>query len=191
MADRYKELIRKGYKLIRNNLPAEYQRDASSKVCKQIAASSIYRKAKKIALYFSANGEIDLSILWNSAPYHGKFCYFPALKEEKSLNFIPATPATPFKKNCYNIPEPDVSTALAIDPQELDVIFMPLVAFDSQGTRLGMGAGYYDRSLQGVTHPLLIGVAYDFQRTDNIKAQEWDVPLSGIVTPQNFYWREK
>lgn len=191
MVDRYKEIIREGYKQVRSRLPFHYRQKASAQVCKKIASSPRYHQAKKIALYYSANGEIDLNILWHSAPYHGKFCYFPSLREDKLLDFLPATPATPFKNNRFNIPEPDVNRSLAIDPQELDIIFLPLVSFDSQGTRLGMGAGYYDRSLEGVTRPLLIGVAYDFQRFEYLKAQAWDVPLSGILTPNHFYWREK
>ncbi len=191
MADRYKNLIRQGLKQVRQRLPAEYRIKTSAQVCKRIAISEAYRKAKRIALYFSANGEVDLDVLWTSAPYHGKFCYFPCLREDKSLDFLPATPSTPFKKNRFNIPEPDVSLSLAIKPQDLDIIFMPLVAFDSKGTRMGMGAGYYDRALKDVTQPLLIGVAYDFQRFEYLRAQEWDVPLSGIVTPKHFYWREE
>ncbi len=186
--NRFKNALRKSYKQVRTHLPNVYQQAASNKVCQQITSIHQYRYAKTIALYHAVNGEIDLSGLWKSAPFQGKFCYFPLLNDDKTLSFLPATPVTPFKKNKYNIPEPDVSRELAIPASELDLIFMPLVAFDIMGTRLGMGAGYYDRTLEGENHPLLIGVAYDFQRSDFLQPQPWDVPLTAIITPKHQYW---
>jgi 5-formyltetrahydrofolate cyclo-ligase len=75
----------------------------------------------------------------------------------------------------------------------LDVILMPLVAFDGQGNRLGMGAGYYDRTLAFLRHrrhwrkPRIIGLAYEFQRMPALPAEPWDVPLDGIITEAGFY----
>jgi len=190
MADRFKKILRKSYKEIRARLPHDYRTKASAKICARINTLHQYRYAKKIALYHAVNGEIDLSPLWNSAPYQGKFCYFPVLNDNATLSFLPATPSTPFKSNKYNIPEPDVSKDHAVLPADIDIIFMPLVAFDEMGTRLGMGAGYYDKTLAGEEHPLLIGVAYDFQREDYLKAQQWDIPLTAIITPRKLYWSE-
>ncbi len=188
--NRFKNILRKSYKQVRRHLPIAYQQAASNKVCQQINAIHQYRYAKTIALYHAVNGEIDLNELWRSAPYQGKFCYFPVLNDDQSLSFLPATPATPFKTNQFNIPGPDVSREMAIPAMELDLIFMPLVGFDMMGTRLGMGAGYYDRTLAGENHPLLIGVAYDFQRSDFLKPQSWDVPMTAIITPKHQYWSE-
>ena len=188
MAHRFKDVIRKSYRQVRSRLPMAYQYAASAKVCARINAIRQYRYAKTIALYQAIGGEIDLTGLWESAPYQGKFCYFPVLNNDQTLSFVPATPSTPFKPNQYNIPEPVVDRSLAIPVHELDLIFMPLVAFDTNGTRLGMGAGYYDRTLANQRHPLLIGVAYDFQREECIETQAWDVPMSAIVTPKNLYW---
>lgn len=188
MTDRYKNAIRRGCRLVRDQLPVSYQQQVSSQVCARIRQLEQYRYAKRIALYHAFGREIDLSEVWRSAPMQGKFCYFPVMNQEKKLSFLPATPVTPFKDNRYGIPEPLVDIGEVIAPRELDLIFMPLVAFDEKGTRLGMGGGYYDRTLAKENHPLLIGVAYEFQRQDYFAPQEWDVPLTAVITEKSVYW---
>ncbi|WP_025386329.1 5-formyltetrahydrofolate cyclo-ligase [Legionella oakridgensis] len=188
MADQFKEALRQTYRLIRKNLPHAYKQAAAKKICTQIRALKEYRYAKRIALYHAIHGEVNLNSLWKSAPLQGKYCYFPILREDLSLLFLPATPATHFYENRYGIQEPHGSLDEVLRPDELDIIFMPLVAFDERGTRLGMGAGYYDRTLAKYKARLLIGVAYDFQRLPFIEAQPWDVPLSAIITDRTIYW---
>nr|WP_242602244.1 5-formyltetrahydrofolate cyclo-ligase [Legionella nagasakiensis] len=188
MADRFKEALRQTYRLIRKNLTLDYKQAAANKICSRIRTLEKYRYAKRIALYQSVHGEVDLGSLWKSAPLQGKYCYFPTLNEDLSLSFLPATPATQFYKNRFGIQEPCGQSEQALRPDELDIIFMPLVAFDDQGTRLGMGAGYYDRTLEKYKTRCLIGVAYDFQRLSFIAPQPWDIPLSVIVTERAIYW---
>jgi len=188
MADRYKQAIRRTCRQIRENLSTHYQQTAANKICARIRTLDQYRYAKRIALYQAVKGEIDLSSLWRSAPLQGKYCYFPALNEDLTLSFLPATPATEFKENRFGIAEPCIERDLAARPEELDIIFIPLVAFDQKGTRLGFGAGYYDRTLAQHRPPLLVGVAYEFQRQSFIEAHSWDVPLTAIITESKAYW---
>ncbi len=136
------------------------------------------------------NGEIDLGSLWRSAPLQGKYCYFPALNGDNTLSFLPATPTSAFHENRFGIKEPVIGREHALTPAEIDLMFIPLVAFDTRGTRLGMGAGYYDRTLAHSRSPLLIGAAYEFQRQSFIKAETWDVPLDVMITEHAVYWSE-
>lgn len=190
MTDHVKKALRDTIKQVRNKISPSYRHTASKQICTRIRSLEQYRHAKKIALYFAVNGEIDLTEIWNSAPLQGKFCYFPVLNEDNvTLSFLPATPATTFKKNRFNIPEPAVSMDLAIPPEELDLILMPLVAFDVYCTRLGMGAGYYDRTLKNNTKGSLFGVAYQFQRVDFIQMHPWDIPMDAVITQRAIYWR--
>lgn len=190
MVDKVKKALRDTMKQIRSKISVSYRATASHQICTHIRSLEQYRYAKRIALYFSVNNEIDLNDIWNSAPLQGKFCYFPAINEEQlTLSFLPATPATPFKKNRYGIPEPDVSHDLAIPAEELDLILMPLLAFDVRCTRLGSGAGYYDRTFENKTNCALFGVAYQFQRVDYIQPHSWDIPLNAVVTQRAIYWR--
>ncbi len=187
MRDSFKLALRQSRLQVREKLPLDYQNTASTKVCNRIRTLDEFRKAKRIALYQAIGGEISLNNLWKSAPLQGKFCYFPVLSND-SLLFLPATPATPFKRNRFGISEPDIDLSLAIRPDLVDIIFMPVVAFDNYGTRVGMGAGYYDRTLAQVNHQRLIGVAYDFQHCSYIEAQSWDIPMTAVVTPQRILW---
>lgn len=191
MTDSFKRALRRSRRQLRENLSLEYQHIASTKVCARIRGLAQYCQAKRIALYQAFGGEISLDSVWNSASLQGKFCYFPVLNEDKTLLFLPASPTTAFTPNRYGINEPHIAGSEALAPQLLDLIFMPLVAFDDYGTRLGMGAGYYDRTLAKVDHPLLIGVAYEFQYCPYIEAESWDVPMTAVVTPQKIYWSKK
>lgn len=189
MLDPFKITLRNSIKQIRSTLPLAYKTQASEMVCNRIKKLKPYRHAKRIALYHATQGEVDLHTIWNSAPLQGKYCYFPAITEENTLIFLPATPVTPFKNNKYGILEPDVSHDLSISLDELDIMLIPLVAFDTQCRRLGMGAGYYDRTLSHKPKTLLLGIAYEFQRLDYIESQAWDVPMDAIITQKNTYIR--
>jgi len=72
-----------------------------------------------------------------------------------------------------------------LDPAELGVVLMPLVAWDNSGARLGMGAGYYDRALAPLRHsasPLRIGIGFDVQRSERIPIDGHDIPLHELVS---------
>lgn len=177
-----KQTLRIRCQTLRKQLSPEEQAKASASVCERIQALSHYQKAQRIAIYHAAQGEIDLSGLQN------KIRYFPVMKADRTLSFVPVTTETVFYKNSVGITEPDVKHELAILPEHLDIIFLPLVAFDEHGTRLGMGGGYYDRTLAHNRPPLLIGVAHEFQRQAFIEPQPWDVPLALVITECNTYW---
>jgi 5-formyltetrahydrofolate cyclo-ligase len=73
-----------------------------------------------------------------------------------------------------------------LNPLAVSLLFIPLVGFDSAGTRLGMGAGYYDRyigRLPPASRPLLVGLAHEVQRSERPLTREpWDIPLDAVVT---------
>ena len=84
-------------------------------------------------------------------------------------------------ENRYGIPEPPADVPRS-NPGELDIIFLPLVAWDRRGSRLGMGGGIYDRTLEGVRGPLLVGLAHSLQELDHIPAEPWDIRLHFIAS---------
>ncbi|ARB93447.1 5-formyltetrahydrofolate cyclo-ligase [Legionella longbeachae] len=189
MTNSVKKALRDTMKQIRSKLTASYRLTASNQICTRIRSLEQYRDAQKIAFYSAAHGEIDLDELWKSACLQGKLCYFPVINEDNlTLSFLPATPDTIFKKNRYGIDEPDVSHSLAIPMEEINLALVPIVAFDVRCIRIGMGAGYYDRTFKNNEDCLLFGVAYQFQRVDYIDPEPWDIPLNAVITQRAIYW---
>jgi 5-formyltetrahydrofolate cyclo-ligase len=150
-----------------------------------------YRFAKRIAFYVASDGEIDPGYLIRQAMDDGKKCYLPVIHPLKHnrLYFVEHLPTRPLVTNHLGIKEPKLSSDTTAPCWILDIIFLPLVAFDHNGWRLGMGGGYYDRTLSYIRHsdghpgkPLLIGLAHSFQEVENLRPAAWDVPMHAIAT---------
>lgn len=188
MVNSFKNAVRTIQRQLRANLSPIIQAESAELITNQIKTLTSYQYAKKIALYRAVNGEVSLEKLWHEASGE-KICYFPSINKKNTLSFLPATPATIFIANNYNIQEPQVDFTEEIALENLDIIFMPLVAFDDQCRRLGMGGGYYDRTM-AKNHPLLIGVAYEFQRQSELIIDEWDVSMDAVITEKTIYWKK-
>ncbi len=103
------------------------------------------------------------------------------------MSFFPWPHGYPLSPNRYGIGEPQSEHTAAVQKCDIDVALIPLVAYDEQGNRLGMGGGYYDRffsrqSWGGEEMPPRIGVAYGFQKYEQLPVQAWDVPLNYVAT---------
>lgn len=149
-----------------------------------------FRKAQRIGVYLGNDGELDPARLVRRARAMGKRCYLPVLRDRPdiTLRFAAFDPGTPMRANRFGIDEPAVPRRRLLSARRLDLLLMPLVAFDAAGNRLGMGGGYYDRTLayrrQRVRwrRPRLLGVAFAFQQVAALPFEPWDVPLDGVIT---------
>ncbi len=156
----------------------------------QFAATPVFRRSRRIACYLPNDGEIDLTPLIHRIWSLHKRCYLPVLDTLSSnrLWFTPYRPGERLVYNRYGIPEPGAPARTRAAPWSLDLVLAPLVAFDPRGNRLGMGGGYYDRTLAFLRRrnrwhkPIVLGVAYEFQRVASLPPRAWDVPMHGIVT---------
>jgi len=153
------------------------------------------RGAKRVALYVAADGEPDVWTLLERMPARGRRWYLPVLRGHAPgrLWFVRHRPGEPLRPNRFGIPEP-VRRRRHIQPvHALDLVLVPLVGFDARCNRLGMGAGFYDRSLAPLRRrrhwhrPLLVGIAHDCQRVEQLQPQPWDVPLDAVVTENGTY----
>lgn len=185
---RAKQRLRQTLCQTRENLSLAFQRESSEKICHQIIELKQFHLAKTISLYWPQQGEVDLRPLWHYAVDEGKECSFPVINPDKTLSFVAATPKTDFSKNRYGIPEPHPSQNKMIGIDNIDMMLTPLVAFDHLGTRLGMGGGYFDRTLAANRPKLLLGVAYEFQRQAFLSPEEWDIRLDAVITEKTIYW---
>jgi 5-formyltetrahydrofolate cyclo-ligase len=184
--------IRRQMKQRRRALSQAQQRDMADTLCRHLLRSHAYRNAGSLAAYFPFGGEPDLRPLMHRAVEDRKSVFLPVVRDgEQRLHFRPWTPAMPMVKNRYGIPEP-ADPSGERPPQYLDLVLTPLVAFDPHGNRIGMGAGFYDRSFafrrqrRRMSVPLLVGTAWSFQQLEVIEAMPWDVPLDAVVTEQGW-----
>lgn len=148
---------------------------------------------RRIGFYLPTGEEIDLIPLLNTALWLRRACYLPVIPKrgERRMWFSRIGERNAWYQNRFGIFEHAARERRRA--RQLDVLFMPLVAFDTQGNRLGMGGGYYDTSLaylrlrQHFRKPKLIGVAYDFQRVATLPREPWDVPLDAVLTDRGLY----
>ncbi len=166
--------------------PAQ-QRAAAKRLARRVCKHSDFRRARTLALYIAADGEIDPRLIANRAAKLGKRIYLPQLHphEKNRLLFVRWRPGEFLHRNRYGIPEPSRCRAHA-KPWQLDLVLVPLVAFDPAGHRLGMGGGYYDRTFARVRtahwprRPRLCGLAHRLQAVARLSPAPWDVPLTRV-----------
>ncbi len=183
--------LRQRNRELRSKLDREQLEEAAVAVCERICALVEYQQAQKIAVYFAVNGEIGLTPLIDHALAQAKQIYLPNL-DQKTLRFSPYDPAQKMRINRFKLPEPDVADNEMLEPNELDLVLAPLVVFDANRNRIGMGGGFYDRSFAfrkdpGSHRPQLIGVAHELQKVVRLEPEDWDVRLDMVVTDQAAY----
>ncbi len=158
----------------RNNLPEDTRKEYDRKICEKVRPFL----SGRVMSYRAIGSEPDLSCLDPG----GSFAYPIVLDEITIEARIPEE----WSAGPYGIAEPSKGTP--VDPKDLDVILVPLVAFDEALHRLGHGKGYYDRFLQK-TQALKIGIAYEVQKEKDIPVTDEDVPMDLIITEETVYWK--
>lgn len=186
-----RQLIRKQIRQARQQLSIVEQQVAALALAEQFLKLPELLNSQHIAVYLHNDGEIATAELINSLWRLGKSVYLPVLHPFTSgyLLFQRYQPNTMLASNKYGIAEPILSCQDIKVVAELDLILTPLVAFDAQGQRMGMGGGFYDRTFakQPLAQQRLIGLAHDCQKVANIPTAAWDVPLPMVLTPSAVY----
>lgn len=186
--------IRKTIREQRRSLSSLQQQQSAKRLLRQCQQFLPLADAQHIAIYLSADGEIDTKPIIEWLWQQNKNVYLPVLHPFTAghLLFLHYTPDTIMRDNKYGIAEPRLDVTTLIPISKLDLIATPLVAFDSTGQRLGMGGGYYDRTLsQWHSHqqgPRPFGLAHDCQQVESLPCESWDVPLPDILTPSK-HWQ--
>ncbi|WP_434358560.1 5-formyltetrahydrofolate cyclo-ligase [Parasalinivibrio latis] len=189
-----RQALRKDIRSRRRSLSQEQQIHAANMLCQRFISSPAFSGAQHIALYLPVDGELDTLPLIEACWRAGKNVYLPVIHpfSPGNLLFLHYRNDSQMVANRYGIPEPKLDIRDVLPPQQLDLIGTPLVAFDNRGQRLGMGGGYYDRTLApwfatGMgARP--VGIAHDCQQVDQLPSEIWDVPLPEIITPSR-HWQ--
>jgi len=185
------DLLRTRLRAQRQQLTAQQQHRHQQAAMQALLDSGLIKPDTQVAVYLAQDGELAcdqlIETLW------GCDCsvYLPIIDiSTKTLSFGLYQADTRLTPNKFGILEPVITRpGDLIDAEHCDYVLVPLVGYDAQGNRLGMGGGFYDRSFafksQTTTSlPLLIGWAHACQQVNQLDRQPWDVPLDAIVTEQ-------
>lgn len=190
-----RQQLRRQLRQARRALSRHAQRQASLGLYRQLAQNPAWRRARHIALYLPNDGEIDPQLLLRAAQRQGKATYLPVLSAwpRTKMVFQRIRPGEALTPNRFRILEPRRNLHRQRKIWALDLVLMPLVGFDDQGGRLGMGGGFYDRSLayktrrKSANKPMLLGLAHACQQVDQLTLASWDVPLDATVTNKGWF----
>lgn len=175
--------LRQSMRLKRQSLTAGQQTQAAESIIPQALSLIESYQASHIAFYLPFNGEISPIPLMEQLLQQGKKLYLPLLHPFTSgqLLFLNYNCKTSLKFNRLRIQEPVLDVRNIIPLQELEMIFTPLVACDKAGNRLGMGGGFYDRTLAQAPHLISVGLAHECQQVEQLPIESWDMPLDHII----------
>lgn len=185
--------LRREMRARRRALSAQARTDAARRIAQIAIRSRLLKPGRRIAVYLAHGGEADLRFVIAAARRRNCILYLPAIVSYRAgrMTFRPFDSRAALRANRYGILEPASTERCAA--AHLDLVFAPLVAFDERGSRVGSGAGFYDRALQRLRagrlwrRPRIVGVGYEFQRSAALDRAPWDVPLDAALTEKRLY----
>lgn len=170
----------------RDAMSAELRRENSRRICELIIDSPLYEKASCIMLFKAFKSEASLEYFEARAKADGKRLVYPfCIEERKMLALLPMENA--WETDRYGISVPVLERSKAISPADIDLVICPCSAFDFEGNRLGMGAGYYDRFLPQCVNAVFLLAAFSAQHVERVITDEHDTKMHAIVTEEKLY----
>ena len=190
-----KEALRRPLLAKRKNMPHALQQQKAAALLNHLLTLPPFITSQHIAGYWPMKGEMSPLPILVKALLAQKKWYLPIIEPiaVKQLLFVEYQKDDPLTTNRFGFLEPSKQEAF-FPAAKLDLVLVPLVAFDRFGQRLGMGKGYYDYTFAFLRNsanstlkkPYLLGLAYDNQETETIPTDEWDIPLNGILTESRY-----
>lgn len=181
----------------RNELDEAQRRELSFQIVGNYCGLDYYKDAALVLAYCSVRGELETEGLIARALHDGKQVAVPRVLagkpegEQARMEFVKIGPGTNFRRGAYGIPEPEAGEAWLPEQWQGETVEMvlPGLCFDFCGTRIGYGAGYYDRYLSraGDVPIHRTALAFDFQVFDRLPKEDGDEPFQCLVTEKRYY----
>ena len=171
----------------RKQISSKARTRAHQDILNFIHQQNLLQPGATIGCYLSLPTEVDTQILIQTAWQQQCNVVVPVINNEL-LQFQPLRPDQALVSTPLGFQQPDYS-GQTVALNEIDILFMPLTCVDQQGHRVGMGKGYYDKTLAPVRHqytPYRIGLAYQQQVVDSLLPQPWDVALHALITQEHY-----
>lgn len=183
-----KKELRKNILAIRRGMSREEVAAGSDRFAEHLCAWPVYQAAKNVMLYLAMPDEPHMEKIISHALSAGKTVCVPHMRETRGLmDAAIITNLNDLIVGQFNLLTPNPATLKLLEPGELDLIIVPGVAFDQEGRRLGMGAGYYDRFLLKASKAELIGAAWVAQILETIPTDEHDRPVNYLLTEDGIF----
>lgn len=184
--------LRAQFKRLRAALSPLERELAAKQALAIFTQSELFALNTNVASYLASPHEFDTEPLIDAIWKAKKRCFVPVLtdKPESPLQFVLYEFGSVLARNKFGILEPR-DRQISIAPKDLDLVMVPLVAFDFAGHRLGTGGGYYDRTFKFLTHaqkPLLMGLGFALQAAEALPNDPWDIPLNVVLTQKSLVW---
>ncbi len=175
-----KQTLRARARSTRDAIPPRKRAELSNAIREYLL--SFLDGADPVLVYASKPPEVDTGSLIEEMISRGTRVVVPIIeKEHRNLRLSYLKNVSLLSASTFSVPEP-IGHEIPADPEEINVVIVPMIAFDSAGHRLGYGAGYYDRFLSRNPHMQKIGVAFSCQEVDSIPADENDICMDFVVT---------
>jgi 5-formyltetrahydrofolate cyclo-ligase len=181
-----KRELRREYRNARSCLAPDEREHASEVVFERVVHASWFQRSRLIGSYLSLPDEVDTWRIIARAWRMKKRVFAPVTRRNRLLEFREVTPETDLVRDDFGLLMPRTGEVIAA--RKLDLVLTPLVAFDENRQRIGMGGGYYDRTFsflrmrRQLLKPKLVGLAFACQQAAEIPANPWDIRLFGFVT---------
>ncbi len=140
-----------------------------------------YKKAQTVMLYYPIRNEVNIKPLIRKATINKRICLPYVEKGIAEMTAREVEGIKYLKKDKFGIKSPD-EYAKVIDPNDIDFIVVPMIAFDKNKHRVGYGGGYYDKFLRKCTNAMKCGIAFSFQEVEYINNNEFDIKLDIILS---------
>lgn len=167
-------------------MPENVREQSAAAATQFLIHHPVFASSRYIGCYFANKNEFETKMLIEAIWQAGKVCYLPVLTADKTLHFARYDRNDELQLNQYHIPEP-VGRQHFIPVEKLELVLLPLVAFDNHGNRIGTGGGYYDRTFAFLFNkpekaPFMLGVGYQLQECESVQPEPWDIKLNGVLT---------
>lgn len=188
-----KKLIRKEILIKRDSIDPEKRLKKDKLIMERVLSLPYFEKARTVFYYASFRSEVSTLPQIEEAIRRGKRIILPKVDNiNKRLRLFEIHDTDEIKPGFMGIPEPDVPPERERDINNVDLVIMPGVAFDTNGNRLGYGAGYYDKLLSGLKKDIpLIAIAYEEQIVDSLPAERHDIRVDMILTDKRIIETKK
>ena len=179
-----KRKVRFEFLNLRNRIDPILASAYSNMIFTKIKKLPVYEKAKTVMFYLSYGSEVVTDAMIASALEEEKTVVVPAIQNpgDGKMFAVKLARLEDAYQSVYGIRQPEISPEDMVEKGEIDLVFVPGIAFDYGGFRVGYGKGYFDRWLEGISVEKAVGLAYDFQVTEKMPTGKYDLPVGMIIT---------